>query len=320
MTDLLGKGRSSPTPPLRVETADWDKLLPSGGGWRETQIPLDEPGRMRFRIGWLGPSMTVTESQARLGREVTARIEQPGAVSTLCFGRAGSSVFGFGTDRPRHVVRAGDIWLFHGDDAVLTRQTPAQDQAVMVALKIPWARMAEVLEGSVRSGGGTRALRLDQEALSRFSLAPLLDNPLAGPLDRLMAESHALALLVRCLAPLAGGLADEPMDDSRPLARVLDRLMADLGNPPSLEDLARDAGMSHARLNRCFHRAYGKTVFAWLRDHRLERACRYLRQDGHSITEIAFLCGFSSSSHFASAFRQRFGCRPADYRLGKERA
>ncbi|NCU21910.1 AraC family transcriptional regulator, partial [Candidatus Falkowbacteria bacterium] len=106
----------------------------------------------------------------------------------------------------------------------------------------------------------------------------------------------------------------EAGDPGRPLSRVIDALTADLSHPPSLEDLAREAGMSHARLNRCFRRAYGTTVFAWLRDHRLERACHHLRQDAHSITEIAFLCGFSSSSHFAAAFRERHGCSPARYR------
>jgi len=56
------------------------------------------------------------------------------------------------------------------------------------------------------------------------------------------------------------------------------------------------------------------TVFAWLRDRRLERARRHLMDGGETITGIAFLCGFSSSSHFAAAFRERYGCTPAEFR------
>jgi AraC-like DNA-binding protein len=33
-----------------------------------------------------------------------------------------------------------------------------------------------------------------------------------------------------------------------------------------------------------------------------------------SITEIGFECGFSSSSHFSTEFRKRFGTSPSNYR------
>jgi AraC family transcriptional regulator len=95
---------------------------------------------------------------------------------------------------------------------------------------------------------------------------------------------------------------------------VVERLVADLTRPPSLDRLAELAEMSHVRLNRCFRKAYGKTVFEWLRDYRLERARRCLEEPRQNVTDIAFLCGFSSSSHFATAFRHRYGCSPLEYR------
>jgi len=293
--------------------------MPLDGGWRENTLPAPGGG-LRIRTGCIGSGLFITQSNAQLSADYHARMEHAGTFSTLSFGCRGTNLFGLGGREPTHLVRPGDVWLFHSADGAMSRWTPAQQGATMVALKLPTERLAEVLDqvGAVRDG--TRAIRLGRTDPGRFDFDGFLDNPLASPLDRLMAESRALALLAHWLAPLPStpdvdGASDRPALHERcRLTRVVDRLVSDLCHPPSLDQLAQDVGMSHVRLNRCFRRVYGKTVFAWLRDYRLDRACRYLQDDSHSVTDIAFLCGFSSSSHFAAAFRQRHGCAPAEYR------
>jgi AraC-like DNA-binding protein len=61
----------------------------------------------------------------------------------------------------------------------------------------------------------------------------------------------------------------------------------------------------------------GLTPSEYLRICRLEAARRLLSASsfaGHSITEIAFECGFASSAHFSTEFRKRFGRSPRSYR------
>ena len=61
----------------------------------------------------------------------------------------------------------------------------------------------------------------------------------------------------------------------------------------------------------------GLTPSEYLRICRLEAARRLLSASafaGHSITEIAFECGFTSSAHFSTEFRKRFGRSPRSYR------
>jgi len=56
----------------------------------------------------------------------------------------------------------------------------------------------------------------------------------------------------------------------------------------------------------------------YLRVCRLEAARRLLSSTAfaeRSITEIAFECGFTSSAHFSTEFRKRFGKSPREYRL-----
>jgi len=296
-------------------------------GWRDHALPCAD-GAVRFRTGRVGPGITLTSSECRLGGDYRSRIDHGAAVGVLAFGLSGTSLFGCGDAALRHTVRAGDVWLFRLDDAPIARLTPAQERAGMLAVKFDLDRIGEVLDGAGlnRMPGGTRAVRLGRSETGADRLRLLLNNGLASPLDRLMAESAALGLLAHWLAPLAdagpmgdGALGGAPgaalgAGERRGLARVADMLLSDLCHPPSLERLAEAAGMSHARLNRCFRKVYGQTVFAWLRDRRLERAEHCLGDGGQSITEIAFLCGFSSSSHFAAAFRERHGCTPAAFR------
>ena len=63
--------------------------------------------------------------------------------------------------------------------------------------------------------------------------------------------------------------------------------------------------------------ADGMTPSEYLRVCRLEAARRLLSSSAfasHSITEIAFECGFASSAHFSTEFRKRFGRSPRSYR------
>lgn len=63
--------------------------------------------------------------------------------------------------------------------------------------------------------------------------------------------------------------------------------------------------------------ADGMTPSEYVRVCRLEAARRLLSSTAfasHSITEIAFECGFASSAHFSTEFRKRFGRSPRSYR------
>jgi len=119
-----------------------------------------------------------------------------------------------------------------------------------------------------------------------------------------------LELIARWLTPVnkVGRNNQETMQP------VIDLLIQNLANPPSLEHLAKQAGMSHARLNRQFKAHYGMTVFEWLRQHRLERAKNYLSDLTRTITDIALNCGFSSASHFTQTFKYHYGITPTEYR------
>jgi AraC-like DNA-binding protein len=90
-------------------------------------------------------------------------------------------------------------------------------------------------------------------------------------------------------------------------------LLKDMCNPPSLMSLASSVGLTHTRLNLGFKSVFGGTVYEYLRNQRLEKARLLVVEGAKNMTEIAYETGFASGSHFAYAFRKRFGVSPSRY-------
>lgn len=84
----------------------------------------------------------------------------------------------------------------------------------------------------------------------------------------------------------------------------------------SLERIAKNNGVSLRHLHYLF-RLTDVSVSGWILDRRLQRCHDVLTRPelrSLSVTEVAYRCGFSSSSHFSTAFRRRFGHSPSELR------
>ena len=84
----------------------------------------------------------------------------------------------------------------------------------------------------------------------------------------------------------------------------------------SLEKVAKDNGISLRHLHYLF-RPTDMSVSEWIWDRRLQRCFEVLTRPELrplSVTEVAYQLGFSSSSHFSTAFRRKFGISPSDLR------
>lgn len=95
--------------------------------------------------------------------------------------------------------------------------------------------------------------------------------------------------------------------------RVIEILSRDLSEPPTLERIGREIGCSHYYLSRTFSGESGFTIPQYLRKLRMERAAELLRSGECNVTEAAMEVGYSSLSHFSSAFQETFGCCPGLY-------
>ncbi|MEG2030166.1 MAG: AraC family transcriptional regulator [Janthinobacterium sp.] len=141
--------------------------------------------------------------------------------------------------------------------------------------------------------------------------------PLSGPLRQLYLSGKALELT----AAVMDGLADTCAPaEAAPGARQLrclqqarDILLQRLHAPPTLPELARLAGTNASTLSLGFRQLFGTSVFAYVRQQRLELAYRMLASGNISVADAAHACGYTDS-HFSKVFRQRYGVSPSGLR------
>ncbi len=99
--------------------------------------------------------------------------------------------------------------------------------------------------------------------------------------------------------------------------RLVTSVMASLGDritaPPSLAEIADEVGLSRYQLLRAFRDAVGMPPYAWLAQHRVQRA-RGLLRSGLRPAEVAGLVGFADQAHLTRWFRRVMGITPAAYR------
>ena len=83
----------------------------------------------------------------------------------------------------------------------------------------------------------------------------------------------------------------------------------------SIEDIARDVGLSPASVCRLFKEATGQTIHRYMTMYRLERAKDLLRDVRQAkMTEVAARAGFADANYFARAFRKETGLSPSEFR------
>ncbi len=100
----------------------------------------------------------------------------------------------------------------------------------------------------------------------------------------------------------------------RLVERARRAIMEHSSNPPTLESVAQDLGLSYSTLRRLFRQHAGMSLKQYQTEVRIRRACELLRNSDRSVKEIAGYLGYSSPFHFSSQFRRSTGMPPSEWR------
>jgi AraC family transcriptional regulator len=98
------------------------------------------------------------------------------------------------------------------------------------------------------------------------------------------------------------------------LDRVRELLQSRFAENLSLGEIAMTAGISAAHLARSFRECQGCTVGEYVRNLRVESACRRLAGSDDGLAQIALAAGFADQSHLTRTFKRHMRITPAAFR------
>lgn len=158
-----------------------------------------------------------------------------------------------------------------------------------------------------------------------FGIGPLLQQivfwPEKGPMAEIYITAKKYELFYKQMElhggspPPGGAFSSAEIVAAHNVYRYLRQNIA---TPPCLAKLAAAVGLNRGKLTAIFRQVYGDTVFGVLRRERLKQAHGLLAGDrDKNITEIAYLCGFSSPGHLTKSFAAQFGMTPKQFRKNK---
>lgn len=106
-------------------------------------------------------------------------------------------------------------------------------------------------------------------------------------------------------------LADE--DNVSKIKRAKEIIIARMTEPPTLQALSKEIGLSLNKLKEGFKQIYGDSVYSFLFDYKMEVARQLLESGSHNVNEVGLKVGYSTASHFITAFKKKFGTTPKKY-------
>lgn len=97
------------------------------------------------------------------------------------------------------------------------------------------------------------------------------------------------------------------------LKKAKDIIIDNMLEPPTLQELADEVGINLKKLKMGFKQVYGDTVYGFLFDYKMDYARKLLDSGAYNVNEVGNKIGYSTASHFISAFKKKFGTTPKKY-------
>lgn len=126
-----------------------------------------------------------------------------------------------------------------------------------------------------------------------------------------------VSLVTRILVELIRfpGAQDEPSLDSRQRIRAyVHRQEHEFWKPDSLDEVARQLGLSRRRFTQLFAELTGESWLARRTRLRMAHAATLLRDTSLPVRSVAFECGYGDITHFYRAFKRVHGMSPGSSR------
>jgi AraC-like DNA-binding protein len=102
-------------------------------------------------------------------------------------------------------------------------------------------------------------------------------------------------------------------DQLRKIRLAKDIILKRFNEPPTLVELSEEINLGLRQLKQGFKETYGKPVFQYLLDYKMDKAAKLLSDGKYNVNEVSIELGYSNSSHFIHAFKKKFGITPLSF-------
>ena len=263
--------------------------------------------------------------QTNAGRSVTCAAHIHNAVELL-YVRSGS--YKVILDGAEYRIGVGDLILFCSNSIhnVVSEDSPENEYYV---IKIP---PSFFFEFSRRERGAEYIMRFAiprkenkclwrREELESSELLPILELLIKEYNEERYAAE--IAIRIKIMELLLAILREDSHSQSRTNDKTVETIYgvmlyvrSNFAEDIDERELARSVGMSYSYFSRSFKRVSGMTFRRYLNITRVNKAEQMLLTGDLSITEIASMCGYSSTSYFINVYRAVTGKTP--YRAFRE--
>lgn len=155
---------------------------------------------------------------------------------------------------------------------------------------------------------------------TRMVLESLLNHSYTDSLENIYINAQTQMLLLYSLECMLGEkevesfqckfLANGADREKINLAREI--LLEHIGEPLTIRELSRKVAINECYLKKGFKELFGTTIFDYYQSQRMEHARYLLYEKGLSVTDVSVLLGYSSISHFSTAFKKHTGLKPCE--------
>ena len=102
-------------------------------------------------------------------------------------------------------------------------------------------------------------------------------------------------------------------DQVQKIKKAKEIIITKYNNPPTLAELSQQVKLSLRKLKEGFKEVYGKPVFQYLLEYKMDLAKKMLNDGSYNVNEVSLELGYSTASHFISAFKKKYDITPKKY-------
>ncbi|MCA0151957.1 helix-turn-helix transcriptional regulator [Winogradskyella vincentii] len=130
--------------------------------------------------------------------------------------------------------------------------------------------------------------------------------------------NYLLILILDLLKTEDIELNESLTDSSRSVQFFLKELDKNLSEDWTIEKMSRSAGVGLTRFTHHCKQLTNLTPMRYLTMRRLEMSKKILLEKGNlTVSEVAYICGFTTSQYFSTVFKKHEKCSPNEYRKRK---